>query len=139
MDGIKQQIRARQEESLDKKHTYELKKARREMRAELDRLSTKSKATIEQLKKNYDRQELDEKNQLEIKLTGIRKKNDELVKLEEDKFQKLIADMKLSHEEKVAELEESQQKEIQQTEQEHKEYMETTQTKFDTEKAKFEA
>ena len=139
MDGIKQQVRARQEESLEKKHTYEMKKARRQMRSELDKMTTKNKAAVSDVKNNYDRKILDKKNELEIKLTGIRKKNDEILKMEEEKFTKLVADVKSSHVYKMNELEESQNKEVEKQQDEHRTYMESAQNKFKTEKAKFEA
>jgi len=138
MDGVKQQIIARQAEASDKRHTYEMKQKRREMRSELDQLNSKNKSDINEIKKDYDRKVLDEKNQAEIKLTQIRSKNNEVIKDEEKKFEKMIQDIKLTHTEKINELKNSQQKEIEKTQENHQDFLETAQNKFETEKAKLE-
>ena len=62
MDGVKQQIRARQVEAVENRHQFEVKKIKRELRDEIDKLSENSKATITKIKKDYDKEILNEKN-----------------------------------------------------------------------------
>ena len=44
MDGIKQQVQARQMEAIENKHTFEKRKVLRENRDEIDKLSDQNKA-----------------------------------------------------------------------------------------------
>ena len=76
MDGVKQQIQARQLESLENKHLYKVKKIKRDMRAELDQLRDNTQAAVSKVKSGYERKVMDEKLDLEKKLTDLRKKNE---------------------------------------------------------------
>tara|TARA_Y100000768_G_scaffold388965_1_gene389400 strand:- start:23987 stop:24520 length:534 start_codon:yes stop_codon:yes gene_type:complete len=134
MDGVKQQIHARQLESLENKHIYKVKKIKRDMRAELDRLRENSEAAVSKVKSGYDRKVMDEKLDLEKKLTDLRKKNEIMLKEEDERYKKMLDESKLAHAEQIAELENSQQKEIENQKLEHEEYLNTVEKKFESEK-----
>lgn len=139
MDGVKQQIRARQIEAMDNRHHFEMKKIRRGMKDEIDKLKKKSESTVTDLKKDYDRKILQEQTQLETKLIDIRRRNKDIVKTEEEKFAKTVEEMKLTHKQKLTELEIAQDKEVERQQTEYANYLETAEQKFESEKAKIEA
>ena len=97
MDGVKQQIRARQVEAVENRHQFEVKKIKRELRDEIDKLSENSKATITKIKKDYDKEILNEKNQMETKLIGIRKKNKEILESENMRFERMVSELQDNH------------------------------------------
>ena len=139
MDGIKQQIQARQIETMNNKHIYETKKLAREMRSELDKLREQNKSAVADIKKNYERESLAEKNKLEVELTGIRKKNNKLIKDEESRFKKMIEELKVTHSQKMTELKIAQEREAEKVEQDHKDHLETTRMKYEEQIEKLEA
>jgi hypothetical protein len=139
MDGVKQQIRARQMEAMDNKHIYETRKLKRELRSELDKISSENKSTVTQIKKDFQRENIAEKNALEMKLTSIRKKNNNVIKGEESRFKKMIEELKVVHGQKMTEMKISQEKLSEKQEDDHQSYLETARTKFEEEQAKLEA
>lgn len=139
MDGVKQQVRARQSEALENKHLFEVRKIKRDMRSQIDDLKTTSEATISRIKKDYDKKALDEQNRLEVQLINIRKKNNNMIKDENDRFTRMIEEIKANHETKLSEMEVSHGKEIEKRETEHTEYLENARQKFEAEKARLEA
>ncbi len=139
MDGIKQQIRARQVEAVENRHQFEVKKLKRELRDELDKLSENNKATITKIKTDYDKEALNEKNQMETKLIGIRKKNKEILEGENMRFERMVSELQDNHKTKLAELQIAQDKEIEKRESEHQIYLENAEQKFESEKVKYEA
>lgn len=136
MDGVKQQIQARQMEALENKHIYKLKKMKREMRAELDRLRENTQAAVAEIKSGYNKQVLNEQNDLEKKLTNIRKKNSILVKEENERYKKMLEESKLAHAQQLQQLEDSQQKEIEKKQQTHENYINNFEAKFEAQKNK---
>ena len=109
------------------------------MRNELEKLRSSSKAAINDVRKDYDKKLRNEKNQLEVKLIGIRKKNNEIIKDEKKRFDKIINELQANHEAKLTELEISHSKEIEKREQEHREYLDNSKAQFESEKARLEA
>jgi len=139
MDGVKQQIRARQFEALENKHQFEVKKLKREMKSDIDKLSSHSRESVTRIKKDYDKHLLTEKTQLEVKLIGVRRKNDNILENENKRFEQMIGDLKSDHKSMMVELQISQDNEVQKRQTEHTEYLENEQQKFDTAKAHLEA
>lgn len=136
MDGVKQQTQARHIKSLEKRHLYEVKKMKRQMRAELDRLREQTNAAVSKIKSGYDRQVLSEQSDLEKKLSTIRQKNAVLIKEENERYQKMLEESKLAHDEQLIELENSQQKEIERKQETHEAYFNNLDAKFEAEKNK---
>lgn len=139
MDGVKQQIRARQAEALNNKHVFETRKIKREMRSEIDKITDKNERTLKTIRKDYDKEALAEKNKLETKLLSLRKKNKETLKNEEKRFEKMIEELKVTHNQKMTEVKISQEKEAEKKIEEHQTYLETAREKFQAEQAKLEA
>ncbi|MEE2670527.1 MAG: hypothetical protein VYA54_02390 [Bdellovibrionota bacterium] len=136
MDGVKQQIHARQVESLENKHVYKMKKIKRDMRAELDRLRENTQASVTKIKKGYDREVMEEKLEMEQKLNSLRKKNNVLLKEENERYKKIVEESKLAHAQQLTELKNSQEREIEQQKVEHEEYLNTVEKKFESEKSR---
>tara|TARA_Y100000385_G_C12940693_1_gene570921 strand:+ start:109 stop:528 length:420 start_codon:yes stop_codon:yes gene_type:complete len=139
MDGVKQQIHARQMEAQETKHQFELRKEQRKLRAELDQTRNKNKDTIVTVRKDYERTVVDEQNKLQAQLTKIRNKNKELLKNEELRYQKMVEETKTNHKQKIVELEISQDKEVEKQQTDHENFLDTARQKFEAEKMKFEA
>ena len=139
MDGIKQQIHARQIEAQETRHQFEMRKEQRKLRAELDKTRNKNKDTLVTVKRDYDRSVVDEQNKLQAKLTEIRNKNKELLKNEELRYQKMVEETKSVHKQKITELKLSQDKEVEKQRMDHQNYLDTARQKFEAEKMKFEA
>ena len=62
MDGIKQQIHAKKQEAVNTRHFHEQRKLNRKLREELNELKDKNDATLSMIRKDYDRNVLDEQN-----------------------------------------------------------------------------
>lgn len=139
MDGIKQQIHARQIESQETRHQFEMRKEQRKLRAELDKSRNKNKDTMVTIQRDYERKVVDEQNKLQAKLTEIRSKNKELLKNEELRYKKMVEETKAIHKQKITELKISQDKEVEKQQTEHQNYLDTARQKFEAEKMKFEA
>jgi len=139
MDGVKQQIHARQMEAQETKHQFELRKEQRKLRAELDQTRNKNKDTIVTVRKDYERTVVDEQNKLQAQLTKIRNKNKELLKNEELRYQKMVEETKTNHKQKIVELEISQDKEVEKQQTDHENFLDTARQKFEAEKMKLEA
>lgn len=139
MDGVKQQIHARQIEAQETKHQFEMRKEQRKLRAELDKTRGKNKDTIVTVRRDYDRSVVDEQNKLQAQLAKIRGKNKELIKNEDLRYQKMVEETKSIHQQKIAELEISQDKEVEKQQTDHENYLDTARQKFEAEKMKLEA
>ncbi len=139
MDGIKQQIQARQVEALENRHQFEVRKIKREMRAKIDKLNEASKVSLDRLEKDYNKQYQSENNELELKLLAIRKKNDALIKEEKDRYAKMVDEIKMNHQAKINEIEIAQSNEIEKKQTEHREYLENAENRFRLEQAKLES
>jgi len=139
MDGIKQQVYARQQEAVENKHMYEVRKRNRELRNQLTKLKDKNQSTLTRITKDYNKAELDEQNKLEMKLTQLRKKNKLAIKTEDERFKTMVGEIHLSHDGKIEELKNSQEKEVESRTVEHQEYLETARAKFQSDKMKLEA
>ncbi len=118
---------------------YEVRKRNRELRDQLTKLKDTNKSTLTRITKNYNKQELDEQGKLEGKLIEIRKKNKIAIKAEEDRYKKMVDEIKLSHNGKIQELTVAQEKEVEKQTTEHREYLDTARTKFEQDKMKLEA
>ena len=121
---------------MEKRHLYEVKKMKRQMRADLDRLREQTNAAVSKIKSGYDRQVLSEQSDLEKKLSTIRQKNAVLIKEENERYQKMLEESKLAHDEQLIELENSQQKEIERKQETHEAYFKNLDAKFEAEKNK---
>lgn len=139
MDAVKQQVQARRLEALENKHTYESRKLKRELRAELDQLVDNKKATIVDVTKEYDQKILDEKNNMESVLIRVRRNNEELIKNEEQRYKDLLAETQASHQSQIAELKNSQDKEVQKRLREHKDSLETLEQKYEEASVQYKA
>ncbi|MCT4642633.1 MAG: hypothetical protein N4A33_10100 [Bacteriovoracaceae bacterium] len=130
MDGIKQQIHAKQQASIEKKHEYDVKRLNRELRDELNEMKDKNKSTIVQVRKDYNRSEMDEKNRLEMQLSKIRISNDRQIKEENQRYEKMLEELKNSHEQMITELKISQEKEYGNKKQEHEDALDLARRKY---------
>lgn len=131
MDGIKQQVHARQIEAIETKHNYETRKLTRELRSELDEVKNQKLAAINHVKKEYDKRLLDEKNSLEMELTRVRRNNAEILKTEEQRYEDLLEEVQASHSTKLAEMKISQEKEIEKRTREHQESLDNLEQKYE--------
>ena len=131
MNGIKQQVHARQIEAIETKHNYKTRKLTRELRAELDEVKNKKLSDITHVKKEYDKKLLDEKNSLETELSRVRRNNSEILKNEEQRYEDLIEEVKASHSTKLAEIRISQEKEIEKRTREHQESLDNLEQKYE--------
>lgn len=138
MDGIKQQIHAKKQEAVNTKHFHEQRKMNRKLREELNDLKDKNDTTLSMIKKDYDRTVLDEQNKLEIQLTKIRNKNSQIIQSEKNRYERMSDEIKVSHEEKMAELKSSQDLEFQNTTDSHKESLEDARDRYLAESAKYD-
>ena len=66
MDGIKQQLHSRQMEAMENKHLYELRKRKRELRNELDKMREEHTKVIDRYSKEHKSQQLELKTKQEI-------------------------------------------------------------------------
>jgi hypothetical protein len=139
MDGVKQQIHARHQEAVDARHQFEMRKTNRELKVELDKVKENNQSTLVRLSKEYDSNEVNERNKLETKLTQIRKKNKQSIKDEESRYKKMVDEIKSIHSSKIVELKISQDKEVQNKQEEHKDHLEITRQKYESEIGKLEA
>lgn len=139
MDGIKQQIQAKQVEAINTRHMHETRKQNRAYRAELDNIKSSHTDSLKRIKKEFSKTELDEQNKLEAELTTIRKKNNQMIKDENIRFKQMTEEIKMAHQDKMGELKVSQDKEVEREIQEHTDYLENARTKFESEKMKIEA
>jgi hypothetical protein len=139
MDGIKQQIHAKQQEAISTKHFHEQRKTNRKLREELNGLKDKNDSTLSMIKKDYDRSVLDEQNKLEIQLTKIRNKNSNIIESENDRYKQMSSEIKLSHEEKMAELKSAQESEFNNLTDKHQDALKDARDRYKAESAKYEA
>jgi len=139
MDGVKQQIHARHQEAVDARHQFEMRKNNRELKVELDKAKESNQSTLVRISKEYDSNEINERNKLESKLTEIRRKNKQTIKDEESRFKKMVDELKSIHSSKIVELEISQDKEVQKQQEEHNDHLETARQKYEAEIGKLEA
>ena len=139
MDGVKQQIHSRHQEAVDARHQFEMRKKNRELKVELDKVKEKNQSTLVRISKEFDSNEVNERNKLEAKLTEIRRKNKQTIKDEDSRFKKMVDEIKSIHTSKIVELEISQDKEVQKQQEEHKDHLETARQKYEAEIGKLEA
>ena len=59
MDGVKQQIHAKQVQVIETKHLYQTRKLKRELKAELEKMSESNEEIIKRVKRDYNRAELE--------------------------------------------------------------------------------
>lgn len=138
MDGIKQQVHAKQQEAVNTKHFHEQRRTNRKLREELNELKDKNDSTLSMIKKDYDRSVLDEQNKVEIQLTKIRNKNSQIIETENDRYERMANEIKLSHEEKIAELKSAQESEYNNLTNDHKESLKDARDRYQAESAKYE-
>ena len=139
MDGIKQQQNARKIELMNKRHDFALKKKSREHRNEIDKVKNKYDTDITNLRKDYNNKFASQQNQLEGKLIEIRKKNEEVIKNEEDRYKKIIDDLKAAQNDQMVELQTTHEREIERQKSEFDEYIRNAEMKLENHKAKSEA
>ncbi len=138
MDGIKQQIHAKKQEAVNTKHFHEQRKLNRKLREELNELKDKNDSTLSMIRKDYDRTVLDEQNKLEIQLTKIRNQNSEIIEAEKSRYERMSDEIKVSHDEKMAELKASQNLEFQNTTDQHEESLKDARDRYLAKSAKYD-
>ena len=94
MDGVKQQIHSRHQEAVDARHQFEMRKKNRELKVELDKVKEKNQSTLVRINKEFDSNEINERNKIEVKLTEIRRKNKQTIKNEESRFKRMVDELK---------------------------------------------
>ncbi|MEX0798353.1 MAG: hypothetical protein WD025_02865 [Bacteriovoracaceae bacterium] len=139
MDGIKQQAYQQKQEAIQTRHSFQLRKENREMRAELDKLKEQNEAAVTRLKKDYDKKALQEQTKLETQLNEIRQKNKQLLSNERKRYERMREETLLTHKQQLEELKISQEKEIASQTNKHQDYMESAQQRFEAEKIKYES
>jgi hypothetical protein len=139
MDAVKEQIHQRHLEAQENRHLNESRRLKRENASELGELKDKNKDTKIKISKDYRNQELTEQNKLEAKLIKLRRKNEETIKRESERYESILTEMKGIHEGKVTELKISQEEEVESMRDSHEDHLETARQNYEQELNKLEA
>lgn len=139
MDGVKQQIHARKVQVVEAKHLFETRKLKRELKAELNKLSDSNKTIMNSAKRTYESAQTKEKTSLESKLITLRDKNKLILKEENTKFSKLLEEIEITQQAKINEITKSNDNEIAKQQESHSRYLETAENKFEAAKSRLEA
>ncbi len=125
-------------EAESKRHSQEMKKVRtgneREFRTEIKNSTTE----LSRMKNDYETQISNMKNDLEQRLTAFRKKHSYSVKVEGERLEKELIDLRKSHKEQKSEVKTNQSNELNEIIGSHKKTLERAEAKFRKEQSKFE-
>ena len=101
--------------------------------------SDKNDSTISSIKKDYDRNVLDEQNKLEIQLTKVRNRNEQILESEKERYNRMVEELKMNNETQIAELRQANESEYQSLNEEHQESLEDARAQYEAQLAKYEA
>jgi hypothetical protein len=125
-------------EAESKRHSFEMKKVRtkneRDFRTEMKNSTT----TLKRMQNDYETQISNMKNELEQKLSSIRKRHSYSVKVEDERLEQELSALRKSHGEQKMEVKENQANELDEIITSHKKTLERAEAKFRKEQSKLE-